>query len=102
MSEKAAADFVGRLAVDPALCQEFTAALAGAADEPQYFAQAAEFAVQHGYEVGSDELGQFALTAGEGRQLSDDDLSKVAGGVVTLLVRRRGFPALCATNCAAC
>jgi hypothetical protein len=88
MSQKAASDFVGQLAVDAALRGELTAALAGAPDRSELCARMVAFAAKRSYEVTEDELAEFALLSET--ELSEDQLSQAAGGIgITAVLPRR-------------
>ena len=80
MSQKAAADLVGRLAADATLRQELTTSLAGAADLTEYLSRFSQFAAQHGFEATPEELTPYVTAADRGTELADEDLAKVAGG----------------------
>jgi hypothetical protein len=81
VSQKAAADFVGRLAIDATLRQELVTSLAGATDLTEYLARFSRFAGERGFEASPEELMPYVATADNGRDLTDKDLAKVAGGV---------------------
>jgi hypothetical protein len=77
MSQKAALDFVGLLAVDSAVRQELSGTLSGATDTREALQRAVEFAAGRGFEVTPAELSEFALADDE---LTDEQLANVAGG----------------------
>ena len=80
MSQKAASDFIGQLVVDTALRDELSVALASAKDRPEALGRTVAFAAARGYEVTSEELARFVEAGGEPRELTDEELAKVAGG----------------------
>lgn len=87
MSQKAAADFLGRLEQDPVLQRELGVAVAGAKDASEVVSRTVAFAAARGFEVTSEDLADAGALP-----LSDEDLAQVAGGAETVhlyLGRRR-------------
>jgi hypothetical protein len=81
MSEKAAAEFIGRLTLEPTLGQALTTAVASTTDRPEFLSLAAAFAAKRGYDVTADDLARYVIATDDAGQLADEALSKVAGGV---------------------
>jgi hypothetical protein len=99
MSQKAAAEFVGQLAIDATLRDELATALADAPDPAQALARMVEFAARHGSEVTADELAEFAPADDRG-DVTDEQLSRVAGGSGVQPILPYAISRRIATNCA--
>jgi predicted ribosomally synthesized peptide with nif11-like leader len=99
MSQKAALEFVGQLAVNNDFRTGLDAALAGAPDQPQSLSRAVEFAAQHGYDITAEELAEFAVDSATD-ELADGQLSNVAGGVGVIGIFQSRLLRLRTANCA--